>query len=462
MEKAEEKKDKRTMRAFAAKMKKDPACLARLKGLDEDMAAFLIASGSRYFEYLPEELKTVDACARGVHVRGLEHVPERFRTAELYWKACERFPDVIEILPDSEKTEELCADAFRRNLKLFRFFPEVSRTAERCRIAIEQEPWLFEYVPEHLRTEEMCWLAISYAGWNLRFVPEVFRTRKLCMAAMLNHCFALTAVPEDMLDDEFLEAASCDPNFDIVVDSCWLPPRFWEKARQVREATPTLLADREPLRSRFFEKYGLSDDRADSESKYTSNGDEKDEELTPENYMEAVRRHGWRLEEVPEEHRTRELCEAAMEIWPEAVQFVPEKFRTVDHYEKAVRAEGSLLRLVPEALKTPEFCLAAVKHRGTALEYVPEELKTEELCLAAAGRELDALNFFPAHLREGFVPVRALTAAIQAEQPISLKDCKEAISSAPFWLAMALKGWPSSGIPEDVPFAPYKLIKAKE
>jgi hypothetical protein len=117
---------------------------------------------------------------------------------------------------------------------------------------------------------------------------------------------------------------------------------------------------------------------------------------------------------------------------------------------------------VPEELKTPELCLAAVKHRGTALEYVPEGLKTEELCLAAAGRNLDALNFFPAHLREGSVPVRALTAAIQAEQPISLKDCKDAISSAPFWLAMALKGWPSSGIPEHVPFAPYKLIKAKD
>ena len=450
------------MRAFAAKVKKDPACLARLKGLDEDMAAFLIASGSRYFEYLPEELKTVDACARGVRMHGLDHVPERFRTAELYWKECERFMDVIEILPDSEKTEELCADAFRRNLKFFRFFPEISRTAERCRIAVAQEAWLFEYVPEHLRTEEMCWQAISYAGWNLKFVPNVFRTRKLCMAAVLNHCFALTAVPEDMLDDEFLEAASCDLNFDIVVDSCWLPPRFWEKARQLRDATPTLLADRDPLRRQFFERYGLADTGADGENKYASDWDEPDKELTPENWLEEVSRHGWKLEEVPEEHRTRELCEAAMENWPDAIQFVPEKFRTRNHYEKAVNEEGLTLEFVPEEWKTPELCLAAVKNRGVALEYVPEKLKTEELCLAAVGRNLDALNFLPAHLREGSFPVRALTSAIQEEQPISLKDCKEAISSAPFWLAMALKGWPSSGIPEYVPFAPYKLIKAKE
>ena len=461
MEKAEEKKDKRTMRAFAAKVKKDPACLARLKGLDEDMAAFLIACGSRYFEYLPDELKTVDACARGVWARGLEHVPERFRTAELYWKACERLPGVIEILPDSEKSEELCADAFRRDLKLFRFFPEASRTAERCRIAMAKEAWLFEYVPEHLRTEEMCWQAISYAGWNLRFVPESFRTRKLCMAAVLNHAYALTAVPENMLDDEFIEAGSCDPYFHIVVDSCSLPQHFWKKASRALEALPVLISDREALKLPFYEKYDLLPPKNEADG-WRDEWDKPDEELTPENYMEAVRRHGWRLGEVPEEHRTRELCEAAMESWPDAIQFVPEKFRTRNHYEKAVNEEGLNLEFVPEEWKTPELCLAAVKNRGVALEYVPEKLKTEELCLAAVGRNLDALNFLPAHLREGSFPVRALTAAIQAEQPISLKDCKEAISSAPFWLAMALKGWPSSGIPEYVPFAPYKLIKAKE
>lgn len=461
MEKAEEKKDKRTMRAFAAKVKKDPTCLARLKGLDEDMAAFLIASGSRYFEYLPEELKTVDACACGMHARSLEHVPERFRTAELYWKACERFPDVIEILPDSEKTDELCADAFRRDLRLFRFFPEVSRTAERCRLAVAQEAWLFEYVPEPFRTEEMCWQVCSRWGWNLKFVPNAFRTRKLCMAAVLNHAYALTAVPDDMLDDEFIEAGSLSALFNIVVDSGSLPRRFWEKARRSLEALPVLMSDREALKLPFYEKYGLTGGSS-SETEAPSDWDEPDKELTPENWLEEVSRHGWKLEEVPEEHRTRELCEAAMEIWPNALQDVPERFRTPSQYEKAVREEGLNLELVPEELKTAELCLAAVKNRGTALEYVPEELKTEELCLAAAGRDLDALNFFPAHLREGSVPVRALTAAIQAEQPISLKDCKDAISSAPFWLAMTLKGWPSSGIPEHVPFAPYKLIKAKE
>ena len=392
---------------------------------------------------------------------GLEHVPERFRTAELYWKACERFPDVIEILPDSEKTEELCADAFRRNLKLFRFFPEIRRTAERCRIAMAKEAWLFEYVPEHLRTEEMCWQAISYAGWNLKFVPNAFRTRKLCMAAVLNHAYALDSVPESMLDDEFIEAGSLSQLFNIVVDSCSLPQRFWKKALQALEALPVLMSNREALKLPFYEKYGLTGGSS-SETEAPSDWGEPDGELTPENYMEAVRRHGWRLGEVPEEHRTRELCEAAMESYPDALQDVPERFRTPSQYEKAVREEGLNLELVPEELKTAELCLAAVKNRGTALEYVPEELKTEELCLAAAGRDLDALNFFPAHLREGSVPVRALTAAIQAEQPISLKHCKEAISSAPFWLAMALKGWPSSGIPEHVPFSPYKLIKAKE
>lgn len=150
-------------------------------------------------------------------------------------------------------------------------------------------------------------------------------------------------------------------------------------------------------------------------------------------------------------------------------QYLPEEFKGAETALAAVRHSGTALKHIPDELKTPELCLEAAldgsygwRHDLCPLAFIPENVLTPEMCLAASGRDLDALNFFPAHLREGSFPVRVLTAAIQAEQPISLKDCKDAISSAPFWLAMALKGWPSSGIPEHVPFAPYKLIKAKE
>ncbi|MCL2207773.1 MAG: DUF4116 domain-containing protein [Fibromonadales bacterium] len=50
---------------------------------------------------------------------------------------------------------------------------------------------------------------------------------------------------------------------------------------------------------------------------------------------------------------------------------------------EAVKKDGYVLEQVPESFRTAEVCLAAVQNSGYALEYVPEKLKTEEICLEA-------------------------------------------------------------------------------
>lgn len=50
---------------------------------------------------------------------------------------------------------------------------------------------------------------------------------------------------------------------------------------------------------------------------------------------------------------------------------------------EAVKRDGYVLEQVPERFKTAEVCLAAVQSWGYALEYVPEQLKTETICLEA-------------------------------------------------------------------------------
>ena len=63
---------------------------------------------------------------------------------------------------------------------------------------------------------------------------------------------------------------------------------------------------------------------------------------------------------------------------------VPEELKTVEVFFEAVKANGRMLEDVPENLKTAEMCLKAVNYDGRTLEYVPEKLKTLELCLIAA------------------------------------------------------------------------------
>jgi hypothetical protein len=54
---------------------------------------------------------------------------------------------------------------------------------------------------------------------------------------------------------------------------------------------------------------------------------------------------------------------------------------------------------VPEELKTEEICLAAVQKEPFALEAVPEELKTPELCLIAVQKDNSAFEYVPEELK---------------------------------------------------------------
>jgi len=50
---------------------------------------------------------------------------------------------------------------------------------------------------------------------------------------------------------------------------------------------------------------------------------------------------------------------------------------------------------VPHALKTVDICAAAIEGAPWALEFVPKALKTVELCAAAVSKDREALQFVP-------------------------------------------------------------------
>ena len=64
-------------------------------------------------------------------------------------------------------------------------------------------------------------------------------------------------------------------------------------------------------------------------------------------------------------------------------------------YLDAVKISGTKLERVPEEGRTPEVCLIAVQRWGRALQFVPEKLKTPELCLAAVRQDYRAIIYVP-------------------------------------------------------------------
>jgi hypothetical protein len=118
-------------------------------------------------------------------------------------------------------------------------------------------------------------------------------------------------------------------------------------------------------------------------------------------YLAAVKKDGSRLENVPEELMTAEICLAAVRDWGKAVQYVTEELMTAEICLAAVKQNGNALEVVPEEYKTAEVCLAAVQQNGKVLmhKYIPAAQRTAELCLEAVKNDAWALTFVPEKLK---------------------------------------------------------------
>lgn len=94
----------------------------------------------------------------------------------------------------------------------------------------------------------------------------------------------------------------------------------------------------------------------------------------------AVMKNGWALQFVPEEHKTIEVClEAIAEGTTGSlglksiIERVPEKFKTSEFYLEAVKRNGYVLGDVPEVMKSPKMCLVASVQDRFRFPDVPKE-----------------------------------------------------------------------------------------
>ena len=81
----------------------------------------------------------------------------------------------------------------------------------------------------------------------------------------------------------------------------------------------------------------------------------------------------------------------------EKLESIPFESRTLDLCLYAIRRNTDEFRYTPDSLKTPKICLAAVQRYGYLLEYVPVHLRTKAVCIAAVREDGNGklLSFVP-------------------------------------------------------------------
>lgn len=101
-----------------------------------------------------------------------------------------------------------------------------------------------------------------------------------------------------------------------------------------------------------------------------------DSNITYEEAMQKVSKNGASLKEIPVEHFTADLLNAAVSNWGAAIRYIPKEYMTEELAKTSVTQYGPNLKLVPEELKTAEICtIACVTSLGKSLRYTPNELK---------------------------------------------------------------------------------------
>ena len=91
-----------------------------------------------------------------------------------------------------------------------------------------------------------------------------------------------------------------------------------------------------------------------------------------------VAQSSYALKYVPEELKTQEMCNEAMQENLAVLFVVPDRFKTEDMCIKALEVDPWRLRDVPDNLKTEEMCNKAVEDDPSSLQFVSDWFVTQE------------------------------------------------------------------------------------
>jgi len=109
---------------------------------------------------------------------------------------------------------------------------------------------------------------------------------------------------------------------------------------------------------------------------------------------------GLTLGDVPEDRKTKQMCQICLADHPGAIKYIPKKWRTRQMWLDSLSKDASLLKNIPDAYKTYHNCLNAVIMLGCTLEYVPKKWRTAEMCIASVSTEgPSGYNYIPKKIR---------------------------------------------------------------
>lgn len=294
--------------------------------------------------------------------------------------------------------------------ELEHFRKQIDKSRAACLHAVATIPGALAHVPEHLISERMYVAAMSGGHYTLGAVPIPMRTKAICDVALAKDPMSIALVPDALLDEAIVHnvVSRCG-------DALWCVPRDFRTAEVCLLAAQNM--GQEGCAVNAFPKWIFKDlaigrpghqiMRAALQAAPIALGHAMGlyghDALPPDLVMVSVARWGFTLAYLHPDHRTLELCQAAVDAHGLMLAHVPSEWVTYEMCERAVTASlreaGGLaphevLQLPQDAQDMGDPC--HYEHVDPVLEHVPERFRGEVLCLAAIEATPDNAAFVPA------------------------------------------------------------------
>lgn len=407
----------KNLKSLIKHLENNPSEIIHLEGLDKNHIAFLKASCSPCWNFIPEHMKTIDIFVHFPYVDEFQEIGKKM-SEDLYWAAGEKrfhfFPYI------QNKSFKMCSDAFSHDEELIKHFPDKFKhlftlSSEKHKSMVEKNTnQLIEAISKIINHDdeyfeyEDCDIA-----QKIRFINNI-DTRSTKYDLLLR-IVALSGNALEYIPDEYITLEMC--KYSVAKNPeyyKYVPPRFASK--ELRDFAQRLPRSIEPMDSTILfsnldeeeKSYELSEAAV-----YEDGGNISSvpiQYLTPELYRIAVKHGLGAFFYFPEEEKTIDICiEALKSGQEEALFFIPEKYKSYELYLFAVSQNGLAIQFVPEEFKTHELCNVALSNTKKAISYCPEDIVTYDLVYSTIKEYPEIIRHIPEKFKNKELWILAFT-----------------------------------------------------
>lgn len=294
-------------------------------------------------------------------------------------------------IPEENRSPGLYKTAVQQNGGAIQNIPEEFITNQLVKLAIMKSPWVvrLRQIRNHMN-DELCMLAYNLDQMVMRYMPQNLITSNMCYKGIDNDVhWVVDIIPRNLMTQQMCdliinkdpmclrhipEQFQTDHMYKLLFECICKPDRH------IRSIDINIVKRLQhiPFNRRTKEVCHLAIKQSPNNLEHVPNNLK-----TYEFCLQAVQYHGRAIRFVPDNFITKELCDTAVKQNGYALRYVSLHLHSPQLYEKAVQDHRHTLSWIPHNLRTIELCKLAVYKNGWALQYVPQHLRTPKLCTQA-------------------------------------------------------------------------------